>query len=72
MRNGTANQIKIKEVALLTKLPYTEEYPVRKVVTDEWEIKVYERYVMMDRKGFEELLRRGRFFGLYSKVLGEE
>ncbi|WP_157448563.1 hypothetical protein [Brevibacillus brevis] len=56
----------------MDKLPYTKDFPVRKVTTDEWEIKVYDIYVMMDRKGFEELLRRGRFYGLYSKVIGEE
>jgi len=58
----------------VSKLPYTKEYPERKIVLEEdgWEIKVYDKYVMMDRKGFEELLRRGRFYGLFMKVTGME
>lgn len=56
----------------MDKLPYTKEYPVRKVRADDWEIKVYNNYVMMDRKGFEELLRRGRFYALFAKVKGME
>lgn len=58
----------------MSKLPYTKEHPERKIVLEEdgWEIKIYDKYVMMDRKGFEELLRRGRFYGLYMNVTGME
>ena len=54
----------------MAKLPYTKEYPVRKLNVEDWEIKVYNDYVMMDRKGFEELLRRGRFYELFARVKG--
>jgi hypothetical protein len=41
-----------------------------RIKDEDFEIKVYGNYVMMDRQGFEDLLRRGRFFGLYSKIIG--
>lgn len=58
----------------MNKLPYTKENPERKIKLegDDWEIKVYDKYIMMDRTGFEELLRRGRFYTLFARVKGME